>query len=115
MFGRDCNPVYLFRASDIQFEEEYSEDDSLIEHNTIKPKLITALNKGLFLSDLHKLPDEKSNYLPFDDLIAYHSETLFDYNFKEKAVCLVSQWYNEYSATSLSGESRIPPYKIFPA
>lgn len=25
MFGRDCNPVYLFRASDIPVEEEYSQ------------------------------------------------------------------------------------------
>ena len=64
--------------------------------NNIKPKLMTALNEGSYLSDLHKFLDEKSKYLPYGDLITYHPETLFDYTFKERAACLVPQWYDEY-------------------
>ena len=63
----------------------------------IKPKLLTALNEESFLSDLHKQLDEKSKYMRFNDLIAYHPTTPFDYNFKEKFACLASQWYDEYS------------------
>ena len=95
--GGDCSigaMVEIFQAP--MKPSHLSEERQFEMINAIKPKLMTALNKGLFLSDLHALLDEKSNYLPFGDLIAYHPETLFDYNFKEKSACLVSQWYNEY-------------------
>ena len=52
MFGRDCNPVYLFRASDIQFEEEYSEDDSLIEHNTDENSFDIPVDPDEWIKDM---------------------------------------------------------------
>ena len=73
-----------------------SEEQQLEIINEIKPKLLTALNEESFLSDLYKQLDEKSKYMRFNDLIAYHPTTPFDYNFKEKFACLASQWYDEY-------------------
>ena len=48
---------------------------------------------------LHKQLDEKSKYMKYNDLVTYHPETPFDYTFKEKAACLVSEWYDEYLAS----------------
>ena len=30
MYGRDCNPAYLFRASDIEFSEQSSPVDDIV-------------------------------------------------------------------------------------
>ena len=76
-----------------------SEEQQFEIINILKPKLLTALNEESFLSVLHKQLDEKSKYMKYNDLVTYHTETPFDYTFKEKAACLVSEWYDEYLAS----------------
>ena len=82
-----------------QSPTKVSEEQQFEIINNLKPKLLTALNEESFLSVLHKQLDEKSKYMKYNDLVTYHPETPFDYTFKEKAACLVSEWYDEYLAS----------------
>ena len=57
MFGRDCNPVYLFRASDIQVGEEYSEDDPLVEPNTDENSYDIPVDRDEWMKDMDSSRD----------------------------------------------------------
>ena len=68
--------------------------------NNFKPTLMQALKGNTYLSELHKMLDEKSK-CRFYDIIALHPRTSVDYTVKETAACLVSQWYKEHLETQL--------------
>ena len=69
--------------------------------NNLKPKLMQALKEKSYLSELHKVLDEKSKCTRFTDIIVLHPSTSVHYSVKEKVAFLVSEWCNEYLDTQL--------------
>ena len=73
--------------------------ETLIETlDNLEPILMQALEGNTYLSELHKMLDEKSK-CRFYDIIALHPRTSVDYTVKETAARLVSQWYHEHLET----------------
>ena len=67
--------------------------------NSLKPKLMRALEENSYVSELHKTLDQKSKYTRFNDIITLHPSTSVHYSVKEKVAHLVSEWYKEYLET----------------
>ena len=67
--------------------------------NSLKPKLMRALEENFYVSELHKTLDQKSKYTRFNDIITLHPSTPVHYSVKEKVAHLVSEWYKEYLET----------------
>ena len=52
MFGRDFNPAYLFRANNIEFEEEPTNDDISIESDTNESNYDPPVNSNEWIDDI---------------------------------------------------------------
>ena len=52
MFGRDFNPAYLFRANNIEFEEEPTNDDISIESDTNESNYDPLVNSNEWIDDI---------------------------------------------------------------
>ena len=95
--GEDCNSNLgaMVEVIESPLNSPASEVESEIL-NSLKPKLMRALEENSYVSELHKTLDQNSKYTRFNDIITLHPSTSVHYSVKEKVAHLVSEWYKEH-------------------